>query len=77
LRKLLTARKRVGPIPDHILTQRRVSPRSSDHRSSSSSSSLDSLPAHSSGLVASGQAYFGSLTRVVSPRLDYHPMRAP
>ncbi|GKF84848.1 hypothetical protein Tco_0249746 [Tanacetum coccineum] len=32
-RKLLTARKIVGPIPAHRLASRRVSPHSSDHRS--------------------------------------------
>ncbi|GKG21836.1 hypothetical protein Tco_0384431 [Tanacetum coccineum] len=31
-RKLLTARKRVGPLPARRLVWRRVSPRSSDHR---------------------------------------------
>ncbi|GJT88752.1 hypothetical protein Tco_1070469 [Tanacetum coccineum] len=43
-RKLLTARKRVRPIPDRRLTWRRVSHHSSDHHSSpySSSSSLPS-----------------------------------
>ncbi|GKA81600.1 putative reverse transcriptase domain-containing protein [Tanacetum coccineum] len=54
-RKLLTARKRVGPIPAHRLAWRRVSPRASDHRSSSSSSSSDSSPVHSSGLDAPDQ----------------------
>ncbi|GJZ73115.1 putative reverse transcriptase domain-containing protein [Tanacetum coccineum] len=44
-RKLLNARKRVGPIHARRLTSRRVSPRSSNHRSSTSSSYLDSLPA--------------------------------
>ncbi|GKF61097.1 hypothetical protein Tco_0181151, partial [Tanacetum coccineum] len=53
LRKLLIARKRVGPLPARRLASRRVSPRPSDHRSSSSSSSSDSLPVHSSGLDAS------------------------
>ncbi|GJZ01507.1 hypothetical protein Tco_0519468 [Tanacetum coccineum] len=37
-RKLLTARKRVGPLPARRLASRHVSPRSSDHHSSSSSS---------------------------------------
>ncbi|GJX60494.1 hypothetical protein Tco_0291884, partial [Tanacetum coccineum] len=46
-RKLLTARKRFGPLPARRLAWRRVSPRASDHRSSSSSSSSDSLPVHS------------------------------
>ncbi|GJZ97998.1 hypothetical protein Tco_0670451 [Tanacetum coccineum] len=48
----MTARKRVGPLPACRLAWRRVSPRSSDHRPSSSSSSSDSLPVHSSGLDA-------------------------
>ncbi|GJW63425.1 putative reverse transcriptase domain-containing protein [Tanacetum coccineum] len=43
-RKLLTARKRVGPLPARRLAWRRASPRSSDHYSSSSSSSSDSSP---------------------------------
>ncbi|GKA36242.1 putative reverse transcriptase domain-containing protein [Tanacetum coccineum] len=76
-RKLLTARKRVGPLPAHRLAWRRASPRSSDHHPSSSSSSLDSLPVHSSGLDAPDQAHSGSSTRDVSPRLGYPPRRAP
>ncbi|GJX86052.1 retrovirus-related pol polyprotein from transposon TNT 1-94 [Tanacetum coccineum] len=76
-RKLLTARKRVGPLPAHRLASRHASPRSSDHRSSSSSSSSDSSPVHSSGLDASDQAHSGSSTRDVSPRLCYPPRRAP
>ncbi|GJS17545.1 hypothetical protein Tco_0412017 [Tanacetum coccineum] len=51
-RKLLTARKRVGPLPTRRLAWRCVSPRASDHRSSSSSLSSDSSPVHSSGLDA-------------------------
>ncbi|GJT81951.1 hypothetical protein Tco_1056293 [Tanacetum coccineum] len=70
---LLTARKRVGPLPARILACRHASPRSSNHRSSSSSSS-DSSPVHSSGLDASDQAHSGSLTRDVPPRLCY-PLR--
>ncbi|GKB82006.1 hypothetical protein Tco_0948901 [Tanacetum coccineum] len=62
-RKLLTARKRVGPIPALRLAWRRVSPRASDHRSSSSSSSSDSSPVHSSGLDAPDQAHSGFSTR--------------
>ncbi|GKF57189.1 hypothetical protein Tco_0170726, partial [Tanacetum coccineum] len=76
-RKLLTARKRVGPLPARRLASRHVSPRSSDHRSSSSSSSLDSSPVHSSGLDAPDQAHSGSSTRVASPRLGYPSRRAP
>ncbi|GJX48206.1 putative reverse transcriptase domain-containing protein [Tanacetum coccineum] len=52
-RKLLTTRKRVGPIPARRLASRRVSPRSSDLRSPSSSSSSDSSPVYSLGLDAS------------------------
>ncbi|GJV00516.1 hypothetical protein Tco_1329786 [Tanacetum coccineum] len=59
------------------LACRHASPRSSDHRPSSSSSSSDSLPVHSSGLDAPDQTHFGSLTRVVPPRLCYPPRRAP
>ncbi|GJR70018.1 hypothetical protein Tco_0016083 [Tanacetum coccineum] len=75
--KLLTARKRVGPLPARRLASRHASPRSPDHHSSSSSSSSDSLPVHSLGLDASDQAHSGSLTRDVSPRLCYPPRRAP
>ncbi|GKB06656.1 hypothetical protein Tco_0834889 [Tanacetum coccineum] len=76
-RKLLTARKRVGPILARRLAWRRVSPRSSDHRSSSSSLSSDSSPVYSSGLDALDQAHSGSSTRDVSPRLGYPPRREP
>ncbi|GJZ06872.1 hypothetical protein Tco_0540665 [Tanacetum coccineum] len=76
-RKLLTARKRVGPLPARRLASRHASPRSSDHHSSSSSSSSDSLPVHSLGLDASDQAHSGPSTRDVSPRLCYPPRRAP
>ncbi|GJV04731.1 putative reverse transcriptase domain-containing protein [Tanacetum coccineum] len=76
-RKLLTARKRVGPLPARRLASRHASPHSSDHHSSSSSSSLDSSPVHSLGLDASDQAHSGSSTRDVSPRLCYPPRRAP
>ncbi|GKB98687.1 hypothetical protein Tco_0984824 [Tanacetum coccineum] len=75
--KLLTARKRVGPLPSRRLASRHASPRSSDHHSSSSSSSLNSLPVHSLGLDASDQAHSRPLTRDVSPRLCYPPKRAP
>ncbi|GKE13170.1 hypothetical protein Tco_1416721 [Tanacetum coccineum] len=75
--KLLTARKRVGPIPAHRLTSRHASPRSSNHYPSSSSSSSDSLPVHSSGLDAPDQAHSGSSTRNISPRLGYPPRRSP
>ncbi|GKE69305.1 hypothetical protein Tco_1527377, partial [Tanacetum coccineum] len=76
-RKLLTARKRVGPLPARRLASRHVSPLPSDHRSSSSSSSSDSLPVYSSGLDASDQAHSGSLTRDVPPRLCYPSRRVP
>ncbi|GJY94501.1 hypothetical protein Tco_0510862 [Tanacetum coccineum] len=55
----------------------RDSPCSSDHRPSSSSSSLDSSPVHSSGLDAPDLAHSGSSTRVALPRLGYPPRRAP
>ncbi|GJU16939.1 hypothetical protein Tco_1144905 [Tanacetum coccineum] len=77
LRKLLTVRKRVGPLPARRLASRQASPRSSVHHSSSSSLSLDSSPVHSLGLDASDQAHSGSSTRDVSPRLCYPPRRAP
>ncbi|GKE61415.1 hypothetical protein Tco_1511782 [Tanacetum coccineum] len=75
--KLLTARKRVGPLPARRLASMRVSPRSSDHRPSSSSSSSDSSPVHSSGLDAPDQTHSRSSTRVASPRLCYPSRRAP
>ncbi|GKD80366.1 hypothetical protein Tco_1342987, partial [Tanacetum coccineum] len=64
-RKLLTARKRVGPLPARRLASRHASPRSPDHHSSSSSSYSDSSPVHSLGLDASDQAHSGSSTRDV------------
>ncbi|GJS37893.1 putative reverse transcriptase domain-containing protein [Tanacetum coccineum] len=67
-RKLLTTRKRVRPIPARRLASRRVSPRSLNHCLSSSSSSSDSLPVHSSGLDAPDQAHSGSSTRYSSER---------
>ncbi|GKD72584.1 hypothetical protein Tco_1330866 [Tanacetum coccineum] len=76
-RKLLTTRKRDGPIPACRLASRRVLPRSSDHRSSFSSLSSDSSLVHSSGLDASDQAHSGSSTRDVPPRLCYPMRRAP
>ncbi|GKE52788.1 hypothetical protein Tco_1487944, partial [Tanacetum coccineum] len=76
-RNLLTARKRVGPLPARRVACRHASPHSSDHHSSSSSSSLDSSPVHSSGLDASDQAHSGSSTRDVPPRLCYPPRREP
>ncbi|GJW88986.1 putative reverse transcriptase domain-containing protein [Tanacetum coccineum] len=76
-RKLLTARKRVRPLPARRLASRHASPRSPDHHSSSSSSSSDSSPVHSLGLDAPDQAHSGSSTRDVSPRFRYPPRRAP
>ncbi|GKC47333.1 hypothetical protein Tco_1065055 [Tanacetum coccineum] len=75
--KLLTTRKRVGPLPARRLASRHASPRSLDHHSSSSSSSSDSSPVHSSGLDVSDQAHSGSSTRDVSPKLCYPLRRAP
>ncbi|GJZ31197.1 hypothetical protein Tco_0576244 [Tanacetum coccineum] len=63
--------------PSMLLTWRRASPRASDHRPSSSSSSSDSSPVYSSGLDAPDQAHSGSSTRDVSPRLGYPLRRAP
>ncbi|GKC29463.1 hypothetical protein Tco_1036757, partial [Tanacetum coccineum] len=76
-RKLLTARKRVGPLPARRLAWRHASPHSSDHHPSSSSSYSNSSPVYSSGLDAPDQAPSGYLTRDVSPRLGYPPRRAP
>ncbi|GKD17526.1 hypothetical protein Tco_1206684, partial [Tanacetum coccineum] len=59
------------------LAWRHVSPRSSDHQSSSSSLSLDSSPVYSSSLDTPDQAHSGSSTRDVSPRLCYPSRRAP
>ncbi|GJS99550.1 hypothetical protein Tco_0820720 [Tanacetum coccineum] len=76
-RKLLTARKRVRPLPARRLASRHASPRSPDHHSPSSSSSSASSPVHSLGLDAPDQAHSGSSTRDVSPRSRYPPRRAP
>ncbi|GKA33541.1 hypothetical protein Tco_0719970 [Tanacetum coccineum] len=62
-RKLLIARKRVGPLPARKLASMHASPHSLDHHSFSSSSSSDSSPVHSSGLDVSDQAHSGSSTR--------------
>ncbi|GKF59150.1 hypothetical protein Tco_0175936, partial [Tanacetum coccineum] len=72
-RKLLTARKRVGPLPSRRLASRHAPPCSPDHHSSSSSLSSDSSPVLSLGLDVSDQAPSGSSTRDVSPRLCYPP----
>ncbi|GJW70708.1 putative reverse transcriptase domain-containing protein [Tanacetum coccineum] len=74
-RKLLTVRKRVGPLPACRLASRHALPRSLDHHSSSFGSSLDSLPVHSLGLDASDQAHSGPSTRDVPPRLCVYPPR--
>ncbi|GJW63229.1 putative reverse transcriptase domain-containing protein [Tanacetum coccineum] len=74
-RKLLTAGKRVRPLPAHRLARRRVSYHSSDHYSSpeSLSSSLSSDPSsvHSSGCDSLGEAHSGSSTRDAPLRLIY------
>ncbi|GJR99199.1 putative reverse transcriptase domain-containing protein [Tanacetum coccineum] len=69
----VTAPPRTCRRAARILAWRCVSPHSSDHRPSSSSSPTDSSPVHSSGLDAPDQAHSGSSTRVVSPRLGYPP----
>ncbi|GKD28707.1 hypothetical protein Tco_1239485, partial [Tanacetum coccineum] len=76
-RKLLTARKRVGPLLAHRLASRHAPPRSSNHHSPASSLSSDPLPVYSLGLDASDQTHSGSSTRDVSPRLCYPPRREP
>ncbi|GKA54906.1 putative reverse transcriptase domain-containing protein [Tanacetum coccineum] len=75
-RKLLTVRKRVGPLPARRLASRHASPSSSNHHSSSSSSSLDSSPVHPLGLDASDLAHSGPSTRDISPRLDSYSSKA-
>ncbi|GJY91468.1 hypothetical protein Tco_0506664 [Tanacetum coccineum] len=67
-RKLLTARKRVGPLPARRLAWWRAPPRSSDYHPYSSSSSLDSSPVHSSGLDAHDQAHFDLRLEMYPPR---------
>nr|GEU99759.1 retrovirus-related Pol polyprotein from transposon 17.6 [Tanacetum cinerariifolium] len=64
-------------LPAHRLAWRHVSPRSSDHRPSSSSLPTDSSPVYSSGLDEPGQAHSRSSPRVVSPRLGYPLVREP
>ncbi|GKF45157.1 hypothetical protein Tco_0131709, partial [Tanacetum coccineum] len=75
--KLLTARKRVGPLPSRRLASRHAPPRSPDHHLSSFSSSSHSSPVHSLGLDAPDQAHSRSSTRDVSPRLCYPLRRSP
>ncbi|GJZ65518.1 hypothetical protein Tco_0622214 [Tanacetum coccineum] len=60
--------------PDEILASRRVLPCSSDHRSSSSSSSLDSSLVHSSGLDAPGDRLILDL-RLEMYHLDWVTLR--
>ncbi|GKG42697.1 hypothetical protein Tco_0476995, partial [Tanacetum coccineum] len=72
--KLLTARKRVGPLPSRRLASRHASPCSSDHHSSSSSSSSDSSPVHYLGLDAPELVYSVPLSMPVTGSLA--PTRA-
>ncbi|GJX20642.1 hypothetical protein Tco_0223319 [Tanacetum coccineum] len=80
-RMLLTARKRVRPLPTNRLEWRHVSHHSSDHYSSpdssSFSSSSDPSSVHSSGCDSSGQAHSGPSTRDAPPRLIYPPVLTP
>nr|GEX99492.1 putative reverse transcriptase domain-containing protein [Tanacetum cinerariifolium] len=62
-RRVMTVRKRVGPLPTRRLAWRHVSPRSLDHRPSSSSSPTDSSPVHSLGLDAPESSSGGSSER--------------
>nr|GEU41329.1 reverse transcriptase domain-containing protein [Tanacetum cinerariifolium] len=62
-RRAMTTRKRVGPLHAHRLAWRRLSPRSSDDRPSSSSLPTDSSPVYSSDLDVPCQAHSGSSTR--------------
>nr|GEV80946.1 hypothetical protein [Tanacetum cinerariifolium] len=71
-RKLLTARKRVGPFLTYRLVWRRVSHRSADHHSSPDFN----LDSSSSGCDASGQSHSGQSTIVASPRLVDPPVRS-
>ncbi|GJX26627.1 hypothetical protein Tco_0232923 [Tanacetum coccineum] len=66
-RKLLTARKRVRPLPARRLASRHASPRSPDHHSSSSSSSWILLPFILWGLDAPDQRSFGIFDREMYP----------
>ncbi|GJR05336.1 hypothetical protein Tco_0528320 [Tanacetum coccineum] len=76
-RKLLTARKRVGPLPAHRLTWRHASPHSSDHHSSSSSSSSDSSSSFIGFRLHQIRLILESLTVMLSPRLCNPSRRAP
>ncbi|GJR07695.1 hypothetical protein Tco_0790347 [Tanacetum coccineum] len=68
-RKLLTTRKRVGPILARRLAWRRVSPHALDHRSSSSSSIFDSITIVVIGFgMHQNQAPFWISTIDVSPK---------
>nr|GEW72984.1 putative reverse transcriptase domain-containing protein [Tanacetum cinerariifolium] len=63
---------RLSSPSDFLIAPVTASP-GTHHRPSSSSSPTDSSPVYSSCLDAPGQAYSGSLTRVVSPRLESSP----
>ncbi|GJZ86576.1 retrovirus-related pol polyprotein from transposon TNT 1-94 [Tanacetum coccineum] len=71
-RKVMTAKKRVGPLPAHKLASRNESPRSPDHHSSSSSSSLDSCMFFFGLWYASSSAHTGILRLVL-----YHQIVFP
>ncbi|GJX23715.1 hypothetical protein Tco_0228160 [Tanacetum coccineum] len=76
-RKLLTARKIIGPLPARRLASRHASPRSSDHHSSSSLVlSMDFLQFHSSGFGCIRSGHSGPRLEL-SLRLCYPPRRAP
>ncbi|GKA54715.1 hypothetical protein Tco_0753664, partial [Tanacetum coccineum] len=72
-RKLLTARKRVGPFPARILAWRRISHRSLDCHSSPDFTSDSS----SSGSSSDCQTHSGPSTRVASSRLVYPSVMTP
>nr|GFA00879.1 hypothetical protein [Tanacetum cinerariifolium] len=72
----VTAPPAVGTLPARRPAWRRVSSRFSNHCPSFSSSPMDSSLVYSLGLGAPDQAHSGSLTKVVSPRLGYPPVRA-
>ncbi|GKE32455.1 hypothetical protein Tco_1451777, partial [Tanacetum coccineum] len=82
-RKVMTARKRVGPLPARRLAWKRVSPCSSDHHSSSGSSSYAS-PAHASGHPTQDQSISGYSSPATTiddspppPRFVYPPIMNP
>nr|GEW43571.1 reverse transcriptase domain-containing protein [Tanacetum cinerariifolium] len=61
--RVMTVRKRVGPLHACKLAGRRISSRSSEHHPSSSSSPMDSSPVHSSGLDTAESSSGDSLER--------------